>query len=66
MRAPTATNQILDALKRGERITGLDALNVWGAYRLAGIIYNLRRAGYPIATEMKQNGRTKYAQYYLL
>ena len=65
MSNPTATTQILDALKRGERITGLHALREWGTYRLAGIIYNLRRAGHPIVTDMKQSGRVKYAEYYL-
>lgn len=65
MSNPTATHQILAALKRGERLTGLGALHQWGTYRLAGIIFNLRCAGHPIVTNMKQKGRIKYAEYYL-
>jgi hypothetical protein len=65
MRNATATTKILEALKRGDRITGLDALRKWGTYRLAGIIYNLRRAGHPIVTDMKQHGKITYAEYYL-
>lgn len=39
------------ALLNGEVLTPLDALDRFGTFRLAGIVFSLRRSGMPIATE---------------
>lgn len=56
--------QILRALKRGEKITPLEALKRFGCMRLSGRVYALRRAGYPIATDLIEvHGGKHVAQY---
>ena len=48
---------------RGYGITPLQALEKWGCMRLSARIEELRKAGYPIVTEIaKQNGK-KFARY---
>tara|TARA_R100000234_G_C4967937_1_gene164833 strand:+ start:388 stop:651 length:264 start_codon:yes stop_codon:yes gene_type:complete len=54
--------RILDCLERGNSITPLDALNNYGCFRLAPIIFNLRKEGYPIET-IKPSGDKKFAIY---
>ena len=50
-------------LMRGYGITPLQALEKWGCMRLSARIEELRKAGFPIVTEMaKQNGKT-FARY---
>jgi hypothetical protein len=44
--------EILMALKRGEKITPLFALNEFKCFRLSARIENLRKQGYSIRTEM--------------
>jgi hypothetical protein len=52
-------------LKR-KSITPIEALNLYGCFRLAAIIYNLRRSGVAIKTVPKTvNGKT-FAQYFLI
>ena len=62
----TATAGILAHLKR-KSITPLEALNKFGCFRLAAIIYNLRKRGVVIKTVNKKtvNGKT-FAQYILV
>jgi len=57
--------QIYTALKRGEKITHLQALQRWGCARLAARIYDLRRSGHKIVTHTIQNQGKRYAQYIL-
>jgi hypothetical protein len=48
---------------RGYGITPLQALEKWGCMRLSARIEELRKAGFPIVTEMaKQNGKI-FARY---
>jgi hypothetical protein len=65
MKIQSASTGIIEALKNKERITAKDAYKRWGVMRLASIIFHFRSLGYPIATEMKRNGRTKFAEYRL-
>ncbi|HII3734608.1 TPA: helix-turn-helix domain-containing protein [Pasteurella multocida] len=44
--------QILKALKNGEKLTHLDAERRFNCLRLGARIYDLKRKGYPIETEM--------------
>ena len=56
----------LQTHRRG--ITGLDALRMFGLYRLSGEIHELRKEGYNIKTVMVQPedpDEPKYARYYL-
>ena len=43
MTTESQTKQIADHLRRGKRITSLDALRLFGCLRLSGRIYDLRR-----------------------
>ena len=65
MKTVTATSRILAHLKR-KSITPMVALNLYGVFRLAAIIYNLRKRGVLIKTGNKTvNGKT-FAQYFLI
>jgi hypothetical protein len=46
----TQTSDILQHLKEGRRLTQKEAINEYGAYRLSGIIYALRKRGYDIVS----------------
>ena len=66
----TQCEQIADYIKKGKRISPLEALNFFGCFRLAARIADLRRRGLDIRSEMvdetKDNGETKrHAVYWL-
>ncbi|NLF35490.1 MAG: hypothetical protein GX585_05950 [Clostridiales bacterium] len=52
---------ILDALKEGKEVTPQFAMREFGVMRLGSRIYDLRRMGHPIATEMKE-GTNRYGR----
>ena len=58
--------KILKHLRSGKSLSPLQALGLFGCYRLAGRIYDLKRAGHQIETIIKSDdqGRT-YASYAL-
>lgn len=58
---------ILDHLQRGHSLTPLEAVDLFGCMRLAARVRDLRRAGYPVESEMvKDSGSGKhYARYRL-
>lgn len=47
---------ILADLKRGWRITPMDALTAYGCFRLSARIYDLRQAGHAIERDMVDVG----------
>ncbi|MBQ5927073.1 MAG: hypothetical protein IIX01_04045 [Clostridia bacterium] len=56
----------LQTRRRG--LTGLDALKLFGLYRLSATIHELRSEGYDIKTEMMtpdDPDESKYARYYI-
>lgn len=56
---------ILTALKAGERITGIDALALWGCFSLPQRISELRKAGNEIkTTNVNRDGKT-FAKYHM-
>jgi|TARA_R110000824_G_scaffold349730_3_gene536599 hypothetical protein len=57
--------QIKHYLNSGGRVTGLDALDKFGCYRLSSVIFNLRAKGLDIKTKMVKSGGKTYAQYSL-
>ena len=59
----TKTELIADALKRGDKLTHLKAI-AYGTYRLADVIYRLKKRGMNIVTETKTDSAgTKFAEY---
>ena len=50
----------------GKSITPIDALNLFGAFRLSHIIYVLRNEGYNIKTDLINDGIRRYAKYSLI
>lgn len=65
-RTSSIQKEVLAALKRGESLTALEAIDRWRVTRLASIIHRLRRAGHPIQTRRRPaaNGAL-YAEYKL-
>ena len=61
----TQANQILSALKRGEKLTPLQALRKYGCMRLAARIKDLRDAGYEINTTLTKTQGSRVARYSL-
>lgn len=58
---------ILADLKRGKKITPIDALEDYGCFRLGARIWDLKHKGHPIKTEIVED-RSKgkrYARYSL-
>lgn len=57
---------ILDYLKHGHALTPLEALDRFGCNRLAARCWELKQAGYRIATTMIAVGAKRVAQYRLV
>ena len=53
-------------LIEGKSITPIEALNLFGAFRLSHIIYALRNEGYNIKTDLINDGIRRYAKYSLV
>jgi len=66
----TDKDLILEHLKRHGSITTLEAIQEYGCTRLSGRIYDLRKEGYAIKTEVakvpKRGGREVYVSRYSL
>jgi hypothetical protein len=60
------TSAILHYLKEGKGITPIDALNLFGCFRLGARIADLKKMGYDIVTErIKVEGGKYVARYHL-
>lgn len=61
------TEDILRDLKRGVKITPLDALENYNCFRLGARIYDMRRQGIPVKAERITDTKTgkTYARYWL-
>ncbi len=57
--------QILKALKTGRKITPLTALSEFGCFRLGARIYNLKRQGHDIDSQMVSVNGKRVAEYSL-
>lgn len=65
-RTDTQAGQILAYLQRGGWLTSLEALDLFGCFRLAARIGELRKQGYPIQTHRKTTaGGARVALYSL-
>ena len=52
-------------LLRGKPITPIQALNLFGCFRLAALIFNIRAEGYTVDTEMVHRKGKQWALYTL-
>lgn len=62
--AATQCAQIRDWLMQGNKLTSLEALNLFGCLRLASRIHDLRERGLAIHTERIQVPSGKYVTQY--
>lgn len=64
-----ASNTHIEKIKQhliaGNEITKLDALRKFGCMNTGDVIFKLRNQGLTIETEMKQEGKKRYAIYRL-
>ncbi len=51
---------------QGNTITSIDALNLFGCFRLADVIFKLRAAGHTIITETITKNGKRFARYKLV
>ena len=58
--------QILYYLKQGRTITPLEALHMFGCFRLAGRIFELRDDGWPIHCDRREVGGRRRVGLYSL
>jgi hypothetical protein len=62
----TMTYELLNALKNGERLTPLSALEKYRCFSLSQRMGELRRSGWPICSQMVTvNSGKKVAQYWM-
>ena len=62
----TQCHQILAYLKTGQRLTSLDALNLFGCMRLASRINDLKNLKIPVCRDLiRTKSGKRVAEYYL-
>ena len=49
---PNQTTRVLWHLKAGHKLTALDALNLFGCWRLGARIHNIRAMGFNVKTDL--------------
>ena len=59
----TKKQKILEYLKHGNSLTPLEALKMFGSFRLGAVIFELKKEGYNIQTTMVSNGSSHFALY---
>lgn len=64
-KTPSKAQRVRQHILSGRTITGKQALERYGLYRLSSVIFRLRKEGHPIQTiSISENGDT-YAKYKL-
>ena len=58
--------RILNYLKRGHRMTPMDALELFGCFRLAARVYDLRQEGHNISKQIRELSNGVNVAEYLL
>jgi hypothetical protein len=66
METQTQKEAILRHLQSGRTITPLEALNLYGCFRLGARIWELRDEGYKIKSENVKQGKKTFASYELI
>jgi len=59
------SNQILEYLRKGNSITPLSALQLFGCFRLGARIFDLKRSGHKIKEEDVRMDGKRFAKYFL-
>jgi len=54
---------VLNHLNTKNKITSIEAIGLYGITRLAAVVYDLKKKGFPIQTEMKAGMKSQYAVY---
>ena len=62
----TQKEAILRHLQSGQTITPLEALNLYGCFRLGARIWELRDEGYEIKSENVKQGKKTFASYKII
>ncbi len=57
--------RIATYLKGGGILTPMDALDMFGCFRLSARIAGIRKMGYKVKTHIVSRNRKNYAEYYL-
>ena len=57
------TTRLLNHMLRGQTVNGRQALTNFGIYRLSAVIFNWRKKGFKISTNMVARNGQKYAIY---
>lgn len=57
---------ILKHLEAGNTITAIDALKMFGCFRLSARIFDLKEMGHDIASELIVENEKKFSSYYLI
>jgi hypothetical protein len=57
--------QILNSLKKGHKLTAMNALRLFNCFRLAARIQELRERGYDIKSTIKQVDGKRFSEYWL-
>ena len=65
MKTSSQTEKIIQWLKLGHSITPINALKMFGCFRLSGRIHELKSKGYDIKTNMIEMQDKKFAEYSL-
>lgn len=53
-------------LLNGKKLTPLQALRMFGCFRLSGRIYDLKKEGLKIKTDLVKRNKKVFAQYYAI
>lgn len=64
-RNPSQAAEILAHLRAGKSISSLEALDLFGCYRMGARIAELRAAGHDIVTTIEKRQGKKWARYRL-
>ena len=59
------TNSILKYLKSGAKLSGIEALKLFGCFRLPARVYDLKSRGYSISSKIEHRGGTRYKTYWM-
>jgi hypothetical protein len=65
MRIDSQNNKILSWLQSGQTLTPIDALKMFGCFRLSGRIHFLKSKGYDIKSNIVEMNDKKFAEYSL-
>ena len=64
-REESQSGRILKHMQEGYGITPITALNKYGCFRLAAVVFNLKREGHNIRTTIIRENNKKFARYKL-